>query len=331
MNSSDTILVVIDNESEGSFALTRAHEMAGFFGCRIELFSAVFDPYIAGERFTDSDDLIESKTRRLQEERDRLEVLAIPLREKGVEVSVDVAWDEPVYEGIVRQVLRSKPRMVIRNNQYHATIMRGLISNDDWNLIRTCPAPLLIARAPSHQHKKLRICAAVDPMHTNDKPADLDQRILDEARALATLSGGELSILHAYDVAPVIGAMGAGTMTPIIPDVSSIKNSVHEAHQQALDKLLDSQEIDRGAAHHLPGSPRNIIPAYATEKEIDLLVMGAVSRGFFGRHFIGSTAERILDRLPCDLLIVKPSDFKTKVRHESRHRFQPDTDVTDAA
>jgi hypothetical protein len=29
--------------------------------------------------------------------------------------------------------------------------------------------------------------------------------------------------------------------------------------------------------------------------------------------FIGSTAERVLDKLSCDVLIVKPHGFKTKV------------------
>ena len=37
----------------------------------------------------------------------------------------------------------------------------------------------------------------------------------------------------------------------------------------------------------------------------DLVVMGAVSRSGLQRLFIGSTAEEVLDRLPCDVLIVK--------------------------
>jgi universal stress protein E len=40
------------------------------------------------------------------------------------------------------------------------------------------------------------------------------------------------------------------------------------------------------------------------------MVMGAVSRSGLDRIFLGSTAERVLDRLPCDLLIVKPKGFQ---------------------
>jgi universal stress protein E len=37
--------------------------------------------------------------------------------------------------------------------------------------------------------------------------------------------------------------------------------------------------------------------------------MGAVSRSWLQNVFIGHTAERVLDRLPCDLMVVKPSEF----------------------
>ncbi|HSG66502.1 MAG TPA: universal stress protein [Gammaproteobacteria bacterium] len=41
----------------------------------------------------------------------------------------------------------------------------------------------------------------------------------------------------------------------------------------------------------------------------DVVVMGTVSRSNIKRLLIGNTAERVLDRLPCDLLIVKPPGF----------------------
>ena len=44
--------------------------------------------------------------------------------------------------------------------------------------------------------------------------------------------------------------------------------------------------------------------------------MGAVARNRWKRLFIGATAERTLEHLPCDLLIVKPDWFQTPV--ESR-------------
>jgi universal stress protein E len=41
----------------------------------------------------------------------------------------------------------------------------------------------------------------------------------------------------------------------------------------------------------------------------DAVVMGAVSRSGLKGLFIGNTAEDVLDRLHCDLVIVKPEGF----------------------
>ena len=46
--------------------------------------------------------------------------------------------------------------------------------------------------------------------------------------------------------------------------------------------------------------------------------MGAVSRSGLQRVVIGNTAERILGDLPCDVLVVKPARFVTRVSRTSR-------------
>ncbi len=47
----------------------------------------------------------------------------------------------------------------------------------------------------------------------------------------------------------------------------------------------------------------------AAECHADIVVMGAIARSALKRVFIGSTAERVLETLPCDVLVVKPPDF----------------------
>ena len=49
------------------------------------------------------------------------------------------------------------------------------------------------------------------------------------------------------------------------------------------------------------------------ELHADVVVMGAVSRRGLKRLFVGNTAEDVLDKLPCDLLIVKAAGFETSV------------------
>ena len=46
--------------------------------------------------------------------------------------------------------------------------------------------------------------------------------------------------------------------------------------------------------------------------------MGAMSRSGAARLLIGNTAERILDDLACDILVVKPQKFRGKVGRAPR-------------
>jgi len=46
-----------------------------------------------------------------------------------------------------------------------------------------------------------------------------------------------------------------------------------------------------------------------------MVVMGAVSRSGLKSAFIANTAERVLDRLQCDVLVGKPLRFATRVPH----------------
>ncbi|MEO0365752.1 MAG: universal stress protein [Pseudomonadota bacterium] len=323
MDEKRPILAVVDDGAEDLSAIERATWLADGYNAPIEIFSAIFDPYIAGERLFDSEDLIAAKTKRLADQRTLLEEIAVPLRSDGYQVEVSVVWDEPVFESVVRQALRSNPICVVRNNHFHNALQRGLFSNDDWNLIRTCPAPLWITRRGKSRSETLRIAAAVDPMHTHDKPALLDQTILMHAQSLADQTEGEMHVVHCYDATPVIAAMAAGTMSPYAVDRQSVTEQVLAEHKDALEAITADLARDTTEVHLVAGNPRDVLPAFVVDNAVDVLVVGAVSRGFIKRTFIGNTAEKVLDRTPCDLLIVKPKDFATPVKADSRHRFAP--------
>jgi universal stress protein E len=56
-----------------------------------------------------------------------------------------------------------------------------------------------------------------------------------------------------------------------------------------------------------------VLPRVTESLAASLLVMGAVSRSRLQEIFLGSTAERVLDRIGCDVLVVKPADFAEKL------------------
>jgi nucleotide-binding universal stress UspA family protein len=62
------------------------------------------------------------------------------------------------------------------------------------------------------------------------------------------------------------------------------------------------------------GEPHYVIPEFVVSEGIDVLVMGTVARGGISAMLIGNTAERVLRKLPCSVLTVKPDGFVSPVR-----------------
>jgi universal stress protein E len=140
--------------------------------------------------------------------RERLEYLeeaADDLRAGGLAVETHVHWDNPLYRGIVRRVTESAPDLVVKDTHYHTTLRRTLFTNTDWNLIRTCPAPILLAKGGDWPAVP-RILAALDPGHLGDKPAALDHDILEWGELFAARMGGELHAVHAFFPAALLAA-----------------------------------------------------------------------------------------------------------------------------
>jgi universal stress protein E len=70
---------------------------------------------------------------------------------------------------------------------------------------------------------------------------------------------------------------------------------------------------------HLVGRhPTDAIVEVARETGSGIVVMGAMSRSGLRRLVIGNTAERVLDQLACDVLIVKPKQFRCRITRAVR-------------
>jgi universal stress protein E len=181
-----------------------------------------------------------------------------------------------------------------------------LFSNTDWHLIRNCNIPLWLVKA-GEPAKCPRIIAAEDPLHDHDKPAELDHKILTFAAALANRVSGRLDVLHAFDPSPAYAVSADSMAFPISAPINELMDALRQRHADAMADLLKHHTVDADAVHTLEGDTREVLTGFAEECAADLLVMGAVSRSAVKRLFLGSTAEQLLDRIPCDLLIVKPN------------------------
>ena len=80
---------------------------------------------------------------------------------------------------------------------------------------------------------------------------------------------------------------------------------MREAHVTAVHALTEAHALPRQRVHIAQGATRELLVGLTDLLRADVLVMGAVSRRAVKRWFLGSTAEDVLDKVRCDLLIVK--------------------------
>lgn len=292
------ILVVVDPTSEDQPAVERATWLAEHMSASLELFICDYDSDIDAGR--SSTVWIDQPVREnlLSRLKDKLEALAVPLRERGLEVAVDVAWEHPLDEGIVRKIEACQPWLVAKDTHHHNVLKRTILSNTDWHLIRQCPVPLLLVK-PDPIAEKPKVFAAVDPLHAHDKAAELDNEIVKLAKTLTDGTGGELHVLHTFNVPT------AALNVPEGASVARIAEEVKQRHRDVFAEFLAPHAIPDDRAHLIEGRAYERLPEITEREGAGIIVMGAVSRRGLDRVFIGSTAERVLDRLPCDLLIVK--------------------------
>ena len=199
--------------------------------------------------------------------------------------------------------------MILRACHYHNVISRAIFSHEDWQLVRTAPCPLLLVKKQDGYHTSPRFWAAVDPMHSHEKPASLDGEILALGKQLTSKMGATLDVIHTYDPASALAAAAAPAVIPAPLPLDKITEEMRDTHASHLQELADSYGVEKDRVHNLSGSARTILPGIAIEKHIDVLMMGAVARSGFDKLVIGSTAEKILDHLPCDVMIVKPAEL----------------------
>jgi universal stress protein E len=310
MRRLDRILAVADPTATVQPAIMKAAQLARASGAVLELFVCDFDPALNGRPFADVQALRVLRDEFIEERTEFIEDLAEELRAGGQNVETHVHWDNPLYRGILRRVKESQPDLVVKDTHYHSLLRRTLLTNTDWNLIRTCPAPLLLAKPGAWQDRP-RILAAIDPGHLEDKPAALDHDILDYAALLGRVIGGEVHAVHAFFPAALLAMTTGLAGLPLGGHLTGDEIVAAERRriEGGLLQLTAAHGLPPDHVHLVQGSASELLPEAAAERRADLVVMGGVSRSRFEEIFVGSTAERVLDRIACDVLVVKPPEF----------------------
>lgn len=266
--------------------LDRVGRLARAFHAHVDLFHCLYEPEAVRAPAT-GDEAANLIAVRVQEHRRRLERFADILREQGVRVSLSVRWDYPIYEGIIRQALRYKPDLLIVPGMTLEETARTLAYRER-RLIEQAPCAVLFVKT-GDIYSQACVLAAVDPRQARDGGGDLDELAIGVAKTLASaLDDVPVRLYHA---AP----LGEDGLTSALAPVS-------ETQVRHLAELHEIPERDVRVEF---GEPGESLSRYAREARAQTLVIGVRCGTDPLRAPSERLAERLLDMLECDLLIVK--------------------------
>ena len=307
-------MVAVQAVDRSSNALLRkAAQLARRRKCAVDLVHVIALPYAPAVSRRSA--LRQAAQEIVDDCKKRLAKLAASPPLRGVRTRATVTWDYPAADGLVRQVLKRRPQLLLIESHRHSRLARPFLSNTDWELIRNCPCPVWLSK-PARTKIGGPVIAAVDPLHAHAKPTALDGAIIEHA-LVAAGQPKRVIMCHAYNFPaqpPVIDGSIEAYWILSDKEVRQYEAMLHDE----LGKLAARTAIPERNRIVAAGDPALVLPRLARKHGAGLLVMGAVSRGAVRRLFIGHTAERLIDRVACDVLVVKPRGFKTAVMARPR-------------
>ena len=291
MDKIGSILVALDGEVDSRPVIAKAASLARVFGGRLELFVCDAERAYVQRHQYDARGAALARDSGISESLRRLQELWRSLGIDDVPVTFDAAWESPLYEGIVRRARRTRADLVIRGIGSRGRHAGRTLDANDWELVRTCPVPLLLTRgkrwpgAPS--------CAAAIDISGEESRA-LTRAVLSAARRFASGCGGSLEILYATRLDEAAG-------------------ETVEANRAALAQRAREAQVEARELHLVLGEPASVMPAFAARRRYDLVVLGALTHRKALTALVGTLTGRLIDSLDCDFLLVKSPSYRSPV------------------
>jgi universal stress protein E len=307
MNTFTSILVDVDATATAQPALERAAEIARKCGAPLRIVDVMSAPADA-RRALRADLEDELMARR----REKLARLGYALRD--VVAGTDILAGTPV-DALIEDVERFGHDLLVRSHARDVAA-RGPrpFGPVDVQLFRRCPCPVW-AVGPGARPEHPRVVGAIDVSTVDRVKQALNRRIIELALLLTRLQEGALILLHVWQ--PAAERLVATHASD--EDYSAYLDSSRRRVKQDLVALAEGFG-DRLAGVRLElrrGSVEEVLPEFVVAEGVDLVVMGTMGRTGVARHLWGNTVERLVDRLLCSVVAVKPATAASSVRADA--------------
>ncbi len=319
MKSIRKILCVIEPNSSSETALIQASRIAENQQAELTFLSVLDTPKNLWKVFKNKAELDQSLSEAVAKKQEEIENW-LKQQQLTDNYSVDVVCGKASIETI-KKAISHKYDLVVKSAS-HMDWLSRLFGNDDMDLLRKCPCPVLILKTGQHDVFR-NVLATVD---VNDVFSDDDGRVQeklnDEVLEYSTLfSLSELTSLHIGSVWDAFGEdfLRYGAFSNMPQD--KVDQYVEQTRVECSDRLESiindlTASVGKSAvsylrpkSHLVKGVASKEILEMVNQYQIDLVVLGTVARTGIPGLLIGNTAESTLEQIQCSVLAIKPEGF----------------------
>ncbi len=294
MKNIKTILVGIDYSENSRSALREASRIANWNNANLVCLHILEEDVMHALRLTEE---FEENVIR-QQAHERLENYVAETLAGGHDIDCRVHVGKPFQE-VLAAIEFTDPELIVLGTH-------GLASNDPGHVgplarrcVRRLPINVLLVQE-RQQEPFSRIVACIDFSDTSIKAAHL-------AAEIAAQDQGVLELLHIYRNA-INAARDGGGFGPSLPEVDTTE--IVRDLQEKLDDLAEElTEAHKGCEVRARVEEFSVVSKGIVrrldELDAELAVIGTTGHGKLKEFFIGTTAERLIYRVPCSALAVK--------------------------
>lgn len=226
--------------------------------------------------------------------RDVLEPTLTSLVRDGVVTQLAIRSDT-AWRAIIHEVLRENIDVVVASKRTDVQSDDRKLGTVARKLLHKCPCAVWL-EDPRTNVDPSTILAATDLTPVGD-------RVVELAASVASALGAELHIVHAFSLSMQVQHEGGSARR-------DYEIREREAARLQIEGVLAGTAMAGTAEVHVGlTSPTQAILEGVQRLQPGLVVMGTISRGGIPGLLMGNTAERLIDRIDCALLTVKPEDF----------------------
>ena len=311
MSRYQNILVAIDAQQDDQPALRRAVYLNQRIGGKIKAFLPIYDFSYEMTTLLSPDERSNMRKGVISQRTEWIRQQAQAYIEAGVEIEIKVVWHNRPYEAIIQEILAHQHDLVLKMAHQHDRLEAVIFTPTDWHLLRKCPCPVLMVKDQAWPEGGKAVVAvnlaSEEPHHD-----ELNQKLIRETTLLAEMvNHTEVHLVGAYPITPINIAIELPDFDP-----SVYNDAIRGQHLVAMKALRQKFSISEEFTHVAKGLPEEVIPDIASHLDAGIVVLGTIGRTGLSAAFLGNTAEQVIDHLRCDLLAIKPDDFKSPIDHD---------------